>query len=675
MNRVNVNITARDLTRGELGRMRRNFSALGQDIDRAVGRRTRENFSRLSQSVNQSRRDLTSMRGAIPDDEFFRLDRALRQSQRTLQRGFSNVGDRAFARVIARLREVDEGFRDLNDNAQIRVRVDNSALRRADARLAQFQRQQQARLRAGQNAILRADRRLSAGLGERNRAVRVRVDPDTRNFGPRLRAGILRWTGLRQTGHTIGGILSDGIGQGIISGFKGAGPIGVTILAGIIAASVSVIGAALAGLLTTALGLAFISIAAISAAQSDEVKEQWAKTLESLKKNFEDVGKPLIPVLESALLKVEDMADRAAPQFKKAMEDAAPAIDTFIDKLLEGFERFGEAAFKPVMDAFEVFGPVFGEVFSDFMNDLGENFGDLARLVRDHSAEIEQALRIVFGVLSGLIEVVEFLASAWIAMFRGANDAIAILINYGLIPLATAALNSFEIILDSAAQAFAWVPGVGDSLKTAQDAFSGFKEDTLDKLRVIGDAADGANDRLDRLNTKRKLEADISSWTSRLETASEKLKRTTNQKARVNLTADIGDLSRKLGLAYMKLQAINGKTATTYVKTVYTSTSVGGHPTQRKATGGNIGSAATGGARSNMTLVGEQGPEMVDLAPGSRVRSNPDTRRLLGGQGGADGSATFVFKSSGRRVDDFLLEILREAIHQRGGDPVKVLGG
>ena len=44
-------------------------------------------------------------------------------------------------------------------------------------------------------------------------------------------------------------------------------------------------------------------------------------------------------------------------------------------------------------------------------------------------------------------------------------------------------------------------------------------------------------------------------------------------------------------------------------------------------------------------------------------------------QGGGLSAAQFMFKSSGRRVDDLLLEILREAIHQRGGDPVAVLGG
>lgn len=47
-----------------------------------------------------------------------------------------------------------------------------------------------------------------------------------------------------------------------------------------------------------------------------------------------------------------------------------------------------------------------------------------------------------------------------------------------------------------------------------------------------------------------------------------------------------------------------------------------------KAAGGVVGAAASGGIRSNLTWVGEHGPELVNLAPGTRVWSNPDSRRM-----------------------------------------------
>ncbi len=47
-----------------------------------------------------------------------------------------------------------------------------------------------------------------------------------------------------------------------------------------------------------------------------------------------------------------------------------------------------------------------------------------------------------------------------------------------------------------------------------------------------------------------------------------------------------------------------------------------------KAAGGIVGGAAAGGVRSARTWVGEHGPELLDLPAGSRVWSNPDSRRM-----------------------------------------------
>lgn len=59
----------------------------------------------------------------------------------------------------------------------------------------------------------------------------------------------------------------------------------------------------------------------------------------------------------------------------------------------------------------------------------------------------------------------------------------------------------------------------------------------------------------------------------------------------------------------------------------------------KKATGGVIGAAASGGIRSGMTLVGERGPELAELAAGSRVRTAGDTARILAGAAAGNGAA------------------------------------
>lgn len=95
------------------------------------------------------------------------------------------------------------------------------------------------------------------------------------------------------------------------------------------------------------------------------------------------------------------------------------------------------------------------------------------------------------------------------------------------------------------------------------------------------------------------------------------------------------------------------------------------------AHGGVVG-AAGGGPRSRFTMVGEQGPELVDLAPGSRVRSNPDTKRMMTGghatAGGASQPMVVHLHVGGREIAQVLIDPLRKEIRTQGGNVQAVLG-
>jgi len=96
----------------------------------------------------------------------------------------------------------------------------------------------------------------------------------------------------------------------------------------------------------------------------------------------------------------------------------------------------------------------------------------------------------------------------------------------------------------------------------------------------------------------------------------------------------------------------------------------------KRATGGPIGAVATaasGGARGSMTLVGEQGPELVRLPFGSMVKPAGQTRSMLGG-GGGPARVVLEINSGGSRMDDLLVEVLRKAVRARGGDVQVALG-
>lgn len=88
-----------------------------------------------------------------------------------------------------------------------------------------------------------------------------------------------------------------------------------------------------------------------------------------------------------------------------------------------------------------------------------------------------------------------------------------------------------------------------------------------------------------------------------------------------------------------------------------------------RAHGGIVG-AANGGLRSGLTMVGEHGRELLELPPGTRVRSNPDTERMLA-QGGGGGVAKLVWGDGptdplARAIWEWLKENIR--IEGGGGD-------
>jgi hypothetical protein len=87
--------------------------------------------------------------------------------------------------------------------------------------------------------------------------------------------------------------------------------------------------------------------------------------------------------------------------------------------------------------------------------------------------------------------------------------------------------------------------------------------------------------------------------------------------------------------------------------------------------GGVVGAAATGGARSGLTMVGEHGRELLDLAPGTTVHSNPDTERMLA-QGGGPQTVVLEVMSAGQSAFEmFMLQAIRNFVRVKGGGNVQ----
>lgn len=639
-------------------------------------------------------------------------------------------------------------------------------------------------------------------------SVTVRVRDATREGLRRVQNSI---NGLnRGILHSLGDVFQDGIGQAIARGLHAAAsnPYVAAGMVTLIAALTLQLGTALGGAITLAFGGAFVALGVMSAVQSKKVQKNWEQALKSMKKDFAGAGEPLIPVVNKAIDKLEELSKKFAPQFKKAMEESAPYLNRFIDHLSSGIEKFGQTGFKPMMDGFnrlleamdwEGFFERLGRAFGHLGETVGNNAADVAAVmdtllnmlpraielladmtdawarIRPFVSEVWElistllepavvALGVAFGVIADIFDVLagplgllnrmfttlmeeaikplgrelrDVLAPIWNGMIEGFKTGWTIL-EVGLLPV----LRDLWEIIKSTGRALIdmFLPGFSELDAKSKMAGTSLKEWIIDKMTALSNWLTEHRDDIQiwaqRIAAgvifaagfiKALIEGlmELWGWITR---AWDLIVRVFGQEGILGMMTAVMDLWYwvyrvwQIALALVGINSV--MTAVLWVQNLWNwvkrdfSASVtfraptipgiirmvqdlwnwvsrnwsrvvnfhfsmsGAVDSIRGLLGrahggvvGHVGTAATGGVRNGMTLVGEHGPELVDLAPGSHVRSNPDTRRLLSNGAYNQGTPMIVFQSSGRRVDDILLEILREAIHQRGGDPVTVLGG
>lgn len=286
----------------------------------------------------------------------------------------------------------------------------------------------------------------------------------------------------------------------------------------------------------------------------------------------------------------------------------------------------------------------------------------------------------------------------------------------------TTLLKGFGAILVGASSAFGWIPGIGGKIRGAAKDFDGF----VDKWsKGLDTAADGAQEFADtvrprlaentlKMNIKNwkdnikvaeadlkkvpkekqgKLKQDISNWKAKIREGEGQLKAMKADKTghikgdKSKFDSTLGSVNRSS--VKTKIGKINGDSSgfrsvasrvLSYViptKTVRIVANVVGAAKKFLgfAHGGIVGHAAEGGPRNNLTLVGEHGPELVDLAPGSHVRTNSDSRRIMSGGGGGSSAPQVVqLVVDGRVLAEAMVDHQRKLVKNNGGNVQKYYG-
>lgn len=321
------------------------------------------------------------------------------------------------------------------------------------------------------------------------------------------------------------------------------------------------------------------------------------------------------------------------------------------------------------------------------------------------------------------------------AAFEGVARVVlfsAKIILQGLKFITGAFLDLVGTMLNGAATAFGWMPGIGPKLKAAAKGFDSIKEGAdkafdgaIKKVKEWDDSVKGMTTRvvikgqiadaekkiakitkdletvpkekrtamlmnLDDMNRKlfqakvalqkspgqkiTFLKGQGADLTAKLKRAEREIKSLPPEK-RVKALANIENLRSGVRTVHSLLNGIQNKTVN--IHTYYTSS--GSRVPAKdipygtgRAHGGIIG-AAGGGPRSGMTWVGEQGPELVSLAPGSTVHTAGDSQRMMSG-GGGGGPIIVNVSIGGNKVGELLIDPLRKSISARGGNVQATLG-
>lgn len=271
-------------------------------------------------------------------------------------------------------------------------------------------------------------------------------------------------------------------------------------------------------------------------------------------------------------------------------EAALDGLGQVVKALTPVFKDLG-FGIKAVRDLLGIFAPVMKDVGSAILGSFLPSFSRIDE-ARGPLQRLSDAINTNKGTIQ---EVARIMGNAFIDIASTAIEYLPKVI--GIWALVTGSMvTGLGAVLHATAKAFGWIPGIGDKLKSADRDFGSFKDSYLSGLATAQrKSEDFANNSLPKLG-KGRLKLNIDNWQSQIETAKAKLK-TVPPEGRSKLKADIADLKAKVAEAKAALEAMNGRTATTYVKTVYSPpghTGPGGLP-KYAAKGGLIKGYASGG--------------------------------------------------------------------------------
>jgi hypothetical protein len=552
--------------------------------------------------------------------------------------------------------------------------------------------------------------------------IHVRVDDDTARGYASARHGANKTASdivgeMKRVGPKIG----DGLGDGMLSGLKGTLPSFAQFggVMGVIMAPT--LGAAVAaGVMGGAGGLGIIG-GLMLAAKDPAVQAAGAELKDSIGKDLQGAATSFIPVALQSIGKVKTAFKAILPDIRSIFDDSSKFVAPLLDGILSGGTKIVSSIKHLVQGAQPVF-ESFGRAFDDIGTAVQHVFDSLA----DNGAEGASAVDDLVGSLTKMVEVTGYAING-LAEMKGKADSLDDSIdkqrysledNVSWLDLTADGYKKGSVAADLYRQGLIGAAGSSNDYaaylkkqKAAQDAATGSTEKQTSALQDLAaemqaqtdplfamikgqrDVAKAQNNYNDALKKHGPRSAEAKEALQDLGQAAFALNSKVGGAAggfNGKLTPAMRTALRNAGLtkgqmnrledslrdAARAAHAWEGTFRQTYLVTRKENISYAGNSvTGARASGGIVG-AASGGIRGNMTWTGEHGPELLELPPGTRVHSNPDSMRMAaaGGRGGSSDVTLRFARDADGPIARAVMQGLRALIRAEGGNVQTVLG-
>lgn len=482
-------------------------------------------------------------------------------------------------------------------------------------------------------------------------------------------------------------------------------PLSPPLLAAIGAAA-PLISAAVTTSITVGAGLGAVGLGAALSAQDPRVKHG----LDTLKANIGSeltiAARPFIPAMLSAVDKGNLAIRTMRPELDRVFAKASTYLDPLTDGAI-GFVQNALPGFRKLVDAADPLVDILGEELPELGEDLAGTLDKVAESARRNQDEFRAILDTV-GLLIDQIGI-----------------GVTLMDMFGLSPVTRGLLDWFgdtkdaaeevhepveQMVEDFEANAKAMQKARAEALKFA-DALDAIRDQNLSAAEATLDYKQSLEETRDAMDKKRKVSDEESraliglaknsnDLTSALDDQGRTAEQASEHHARLRRdfirAAEAAGYTRgearKLADQYLKTprnvrtefqantDAARAEVAEyrrllgTISRNITTNFNAGTH--YGGLAHGGIKGAQSGGVRSNLTMVGEYGRELVELPPGSRVHTNPDTERAVGGWSGGSGTLEVTpGPMSGDALMDEIVKALRFRVRRDAAGSAQTFWG